>query len=134
MRTIIIYCKKCNKRITDELVEMNRSEITFPDFVDAIPVGRFTIFKDGDILNLLVNKNQPLLKDHTDLNRFTGCCGSSGIYGMNKVCANNHEVATEFSDCYTSYYTSISLKNTIVKIVNKDGSIEEANYKFYTIK
>lgn len=134
MKTIIIYCKKCNKRITDELVEMNRCKITFPDFTDAIPEGRFTIFKDGEILNLLVNKNQPLLKDHTDSRRFSGCCGSSGMDGMNKVCANNHEVATEFSDCYTSYYTSISLKNTIIKIVNKDGSIQEANYKFYTIK
>lgn len=134
MKTIIIYCKKCNKRITDVLVEMDRSEFTFPDFADAIPVGRFTIFKDGDILNLLVNKNQPLLKDHTDSRRFSGCCGSDGLNGMNKTCFNNHEVATEFSDCYTSYYTSISLKNTIVKIVNKDGSIEEANYKFYTIK
>lgn len=134
MNTIIIYCKKCNKRITDELVEMDRSEIIFPDFADAIPEGRFTIFKDADFLNLLVNKNQPFLKDHTDTNRFSGCCGSSGIYGMNKVCINNHEVATEFSDCYTSYYLSVSLKNTIIKIVNTDGSIQQADYKFYTIK
>ncbi|MDI9312362.1 MAG: hypothetical protein QM535_19285 [Limnohabitans sp.] len=134
MRTIIIYCKKCNKRITDELVEIDKSEITFPDFTDAIPEGRFTIFKERDILSLLVNKNQPLLKDHTDSHRFTGCCGSSGIYGMNKVCANTHEVATEISDCCTSHYLSVSLKNTIVKIVNEDGSIQQADYKFYAIK
>lgn len=130
MKTIIIYCKKCNKRITEELVEMDKSKISFPDFADAIPEGRFTIFKDENIQNILVNKNQPLLKDHTDSHRFSGCCGSDGLNGMNKTCFNNHEVATEFSDCYTSYYTSISLKNAIVKIVNKDVALKKLIINF----
>lgn len=134
MRTIIIYCKKCNQRLTDQLTEIDISKIYFPDFAEAIPEGKFAFYKEGNILSLLINRNQSLLQNHKDLNRFQGCCGSSGIYGMNKVCINNHEVATEFSDCYTSYYLSVSLKNTIVKIVNEDGSIQQADYKFYTIK
>lgn len=134
MRTIIIYCKKCNQRLTEQLTEIEESKIHFPDFAEAIPEGRFTFYKEGNILSLLINRNQPLLKDHKDSNRFQGCCGSSGIYGMNKVCINSHEVATEISDCCTSHYISISLKNTIIKIVNTDGSIQQADYKFYTIK
>ena len=120
--------------MTEKLIEIEQSKIYFPDEAEAIPEGRFVFFNDGTILNLFVNRNQPLLENHKDLSRFSGCCGSDGCNGMNKVCINNHEVATEFSDCYTSYYLSISLKNTIVKIINQDGSFEIANYKFCTLK
>ncbi|WP_157469362.1 hypothetical protein [Gemmata sp. SH-PL17] len=38
---------------------------------------------------------------HPDGRRVSGCCGLSGIDGVNTLCANGHEVATESSDCWT---------------------------------
>lgn len=38
---------------------------------------------------------------HDDPRRVSGCCGPSGIDGVNTLCANGHEVATESSDCWT---------------------------------
>lgn len=119
MKAIIIYCKKCKQRLTGKLIEIELKKIYFPDFAEAIPEGRFVYFKEGNAVNLYINRNQPLLKNHKDTRRFIGCCGSSGMDGMNKVCINNHEVATEFSDCYTSYYTSVSLENTIIEIIKE---------------
>ena len=86
------------------------------------------------MLSILINRNQELLKNHLDSYRFQGCCGSDGLNGYNKLCLNNHEVATEFSDCYTSYYIAISLKNTIVKSINDKGIFEEMKFKNVTLK
>ena len=134
MRTIKIYCRKCKIRLTEELLEMEEDKITFPDCEEAIPEGRFVFQKYNSVLSILINRNQELLKNHLDSYRFQGCCGSDGLNGYNKLCLNNHEVATEFSDCYTSYYIEISLKNTIVKRINDKGIFEEMKFKNVTLK
>ncbi len=41
---------------------------------------------------------------HDDGRLVSGCCGLSGIDGVNTLCANGHEVATESSDCWTGPY------------------------------
>lgn len=134
MEKIKIYCKKCNVRLTDELLEIGQDEIHFPVEEEAIPEGRFVFFKHNSVLSILINSNQELLKNHADSSRFYGCCGSDGTNGYNKVCVNNHEVATEFSDCYTSCYIEISLKNTIVKQINDIGEFEVMKFKYFTLK
>ncbi|BCY29347.1 hypothetical protein [Flavobacterium okayamense] len=134
MKTIRIYCRKCKIRLTEDLLEIPQDKIYFPDEAEAIPEGKFVFFKNNSMLSILVNRKQSLLKDHADSSRFYGCCGSDGSYGYNKVCSNNHEVATEFSDCYTSYYIEISLKNTIVKQINDKGIFEEMKFKYFTLK
>ena len=134
MRTIKIYCRKCKIRLTEELLEMEEEKITFPDCEEAIPEGRFVFQTDSQVLSILINRNQELLKNHLNPYRVHGCCGSDGTNGYNKLCLNNHEVATEFSDCYTSYYIEISLKNTIVKSINDKGIFEEMKFKYVTLK
>jgi hypothetical protein len=134
MKTIKIFCRKCNVLLTDELIEIEQDKICFPDEEEAVPEGRFVFFKQNSTLSILVNRKQELLNNHSDSYRFYGCCGSSGSNGYNKVCSNNHEVATEFSDCYTSYYIEFSLKNTIVKYINDKGKFEEMKFKHFTLK
>lgn len=134
MKTIKIFCRKCNVLLTDELIEIEQDKICFPDEEEAVPEGRFVFFKQNSTLSILVNRKQELLNNHSDSFRFYGCCGSDGSNGCNKVCSNNHEVATEFSDCYTSYYIEFSLKNTIVKYINDKGKFEEMKFKHFTLK
>jgi hypothetical protein len=134
MKTIKIYCRTCKIKLTEELLEISENEIYFPDNAEAVPEGRFVLFNNNSVLSILVNRKQDLLKNHSDSYRFHGCCGSDGLNGYNKVCSNNHEVATEFSDCYTSYYIEFSLKNTLVKCINDNGIFEEMKFKNFTLK
>lgn len=55
------------------------------------------------------------MKNHPETRRFQGCCGSSGAGGLNKVCANGHEVATEFSDCYMPHYIVFDRESVVIK-------------------
>jgi hypothetical protein len=43
------------------------------------------------------------LRDHPGGGRFIGCCGPSGMYGMNQVCGCGAEVATLVADCLMQY-------------------------------
>jgi hypothetical protein len=54
------------------------------------PAGHFVIHP-GDLINAGY---------HPDLRRSQGCCGPSGCYGMNRLCSEGHEVATECTDCW----------------------------------
>src|SRR5262249_40013798 len=40
---------------------------------------------------------------HPDPRRRNGCCGMDGCDGMNLVCPEGHEVATERSDCWMAH-------------------------------
>jgi hypothetical protein len=52
---------------------------------------------------------------HDDPRRMSGCCGPSGIDGVNMLCVNGHEVATESSDCWTGpYYVELEPYKFIV--------------------
>jgi hypothetical protein len=55
------------------------------------------------------------LKDHSDTSKFQGCCGSAPSNGWNKVCLNNHEVASEVSDCCVTHYIEFNLDKVIIK-------------------
>ena len=134
MKTISIYCKKCNERLTEELSEVSYEEIDFPEKEEAIPEGKFVFNKNNSTLSILTSRNQKLVNDHTDVHRFYGCCGSDGSNGLNKTCINKHEVATEFSDCYTSYYIEFSLKHVIVKFKTNANHLNEMNFKNYVFK
>jgi hypothetical protein len=40
---------------------------------------------------------------HPEWRRHQGCCGRAGCDGMNRVCSEGHEVATECSDCWMAH-------------------------------
>ena len=67
---------------------------------ERAPIGNFAV-ENG---NIVANSDNIInTKHHSDPDRLRGCCGLSGFDGMNVVCFNDHEVATEQSDCVSSH-------------------------------
>jgi hypothetical protein len=124
MKTIKLYCKVCNVKLTDQLEQVHESALVFNDGEAAIAKDKFSVHTENGSKELIVAIDPYFLKDHKDLGRFTGCCGSSGSDGMNKICVNDQEVATEVSDCYTPHYIGFNLKKVIIKEVTDDYNLK----------
>ncbi len=122
-----MYCKKCNLKLTDELYEVHKSALRFDDGTDMIEKNKYSVITNecNKQKELVIAVDDYYFKNHEDSRRFTGCCGSSGMDGMNKVCTNGHEVATEFSDCYMSHYISVNMENVLIKEVSNTYEIKE---------
>ncbi len=130
MRTIKIYCKECETELTPELVEILESDLCWNGKQDIIPKTNFSIFinRKSYKKTIMVAIDNYNLDDHPDIIRFQGCCGSSGMDGLNKLCMNGHEVATEFSDCWTGDYIEFEINNVILKEKIDDVAYKE--FKF----
>jgi len=124
MKTIKLYCKVCNVKLTDHLEEIHESALVFNDGEAAIAKDKFSVHTENGNKEIVVAIDSYFLENHKDTLRFTGCCGSSGSDGMNKTCANGHEVATEVSDCYTPHYIGFNLKKVIIKEVTDDYNLK----------
>jgi hypothetical protein len=124
MKTIRIYCKICKSKLTDELFEVNSNSLKLYDNVDAIEKNKFSILTENNNKELVVAIETYYLKNHRFISRFSGCCGSSGLDGMNKTCENGHEVATEISDCWTPHYIIFNLDKIVVKEVIDDYKVK----------
>ncbi|MGE7024575.1 hypothetical protein, partial [Solibacillus cecembensis] len=72
----------------------------------------YEILKGSIIINIkdLINSNR-----HSDRSRLNGCCGLDGCDGMNGVCLHNHEIGTEFSDCWTLH--CVILNPELVRVI-----------------
>lgn len=128
MKTIKIYCKECNVILTDELNEVEESTLKEDEGISAIEENKFCFINvDDKSLEIVVAINDYNLKNHKDRNRFVGCCGSSGLDGLNKTCVNGHEVATEFSDCYMPHYISFIIDKIIIKEKKDDYNYVKIN-------
>ncbi|HEU4471568.1 MAG TPA: hypothetical protein VFR58_10820, partial [Flavisolibacter sp.] len=80
-------------------------ELSEQDKDDYLPRGYFMFDDDeyftGSKGKLIINKFDLInCKDHPDQNRLNGCYVLAGLDGINKVCCNGHEIATEKSDCW----------------------------------
>lgn len=115
MRTIKIYCKICGIAVTEPLLEINQNSLRMEDATDALQKGQFAVTTFNDAAELMICIEEGYLKNHPDPVKFQGCCGSSGIDGLNKLCNNGHEVATEFSDCYMPHYVQFDLDSIMIK-------------------
>jgi len=120
MRAIKIYCKECEIELTSELIEISEKDLCWEDSKDIMPKNSFSILvnKQTNNKSLLVGLYDYNLKDHPDKTRFYGCCGSDGSHGLNKLCLNDHEVATEVSDCWTGCYIEFDINKVTVKDEN----------------
>lgn len=109
-----LICKACNLEISEPLSELkDLNLINKNDGQDYIPRGfyliqeetAYEIIKGSIIINIkdIINSNH-----HSDRSRLNGCCGLDGLDGMNGVCLNNHEIGTEFSDCWTFHYVILN--------------------------
>ncbi|AHN22380.1 hypothetical protein FCT18_08040 [Lysinibacillus sphaericus] len=101
-----VLCKACKLEISESLIELkDLNLINKNDGQDYIPRGfyliqqetAYDIVKGSIIINIkdLINS-----KRHSNRSRLNGCCGLDGCDGMNRVCLHNHEIATEYSDCW----------------------------------
>lgn len=115
MKTIKIYCRACNLALTEPLTEVQEITLRMEDATDVLQAGQFSILNYSDQNHLIISLDEGDLKDHTDKVRFQGCCGSGGLDGLNKLCKNGHEVATEFSDCYMPHFIDFDLEKVIIK-------------------
>jgi len=72
----------------------------------------YEIFKGSIIINSkdLINSNH-----HSDSSRLNGCCGLDGCVGMNRVCLQDHEIGTEYSDCWR--FHKVVLNPELVQLI-----------------
>lgn len=116
MKTIKLYCKTCGAPLTGALQEKKSNNVRVGDGENALEKGSFCMMLwENNKEELIVSIKENILKDHHEQRRFQGCCGSDGGSGLNKLCANGHEVATEFSDCYMPHYIAIDIDRVTVK-------------------
>jgi hypothetical protein len=101
-----LHCRRCGVELTAELEKLKDPFVLCEDDgKDHIPQGYYCL-SDGEYYTgsdgqIIVNLRDVVnLKNHSDTARLNGCCGLDGCNGMNKLCKNGHEVATEKSDCW----------------------------------
>ncbi|PIF44375.1 hypothetical protein CLU96_1340 [Chryseobacterium sp. 52] len=115
MKNIQLLCKSCSIKLTEVLHVVSESKIKWEYEQDILGEKEAVISMHLDTMYILTNLDDEELINHPDCNRFSGCCGSSGSNGVNRLCKNGHEVATETSDCCTSLYLSFSSDHVIIK-------------------
>lgn len=104
-----LFCRKCAIPVSGILQELPQSiTLNETDGNDFISKGYYLV-SDGEYFTgsegkLIINKSDLInCKDHPDAGRLNGCCGLDGLDGVNKVCANGHEIGTEKSDCWMAH-------------------------------
>ncbi|WP_051878398.1 hypothetical protein [Chryseobacterium sp. FH1] len=116
MNNIRITCKSCNVELTDILTLVSESKIIWSEEGNILKSNECAFLEHNNKISLVTNLVDYYLLNHPDPTRFYGCCGSSGSE-MNKICKNGHEVAIEFSDCWTSHYLEFNLEKVKVEEV-----------------
>lgn len=114
MKNIQILCKSCTVELTGILTVVSESQLKWKWGYDILGEREAVVHLDYKN-SVLTNLDDEKLIDHSDFGRFSGCCGSSGSNGVNRLCKNGHEVATESSDCCTPIYLHFSLDHVIIK-------------------
>jgi hypothetical protein len=106
MAILKIRCNECDIDLTEHLQEIIREDqLNDSDGKDYIPRGYYFI-SDGDCYagsekKIIINKSDLInARNHSNPARLNGCCGLDGTHGLNKLCVNGHEIATEKSDCW----------------------------------
>lgn len=105
-----IQCSNCGRFLTGCLEPVPVDfDPDWPDCKNMIPRGHYWIAHDiqPERLNghCLINLDDRFgLGYHPEARRHSGCCGRDGCDGPNQVCECGAEVATEVSDCWTSYF------------------------------
>jgi len=127
MRTIRIYCKNCNSKLTDNLIEVEEKNVRDEENVDAISKNSFALINFNAKKQFIVALDGYHLVNHPDTNRFHGCCGSS-TFEFNKLCNNGHEVAKEISDCWLPHYIEFDLDKIIAKEIISDHEFKIINF------
>lgn len=106
------HCATCGLALTGVQPLTDPHLIAEVDAEPRVPKGYFfvenddclTQFANNFIVNLTDLRNT---RRHTDSNRLNGCCGLDGCDGRNLLCANEHEIGTEQSDCWLPHSAAL---------------------------
>lgn len=129
----IVKCKKCKTILTkpltnltvNEFIEFEKHNYDRKNFVQEGFL--YQAHKDLSSLCKIPQNNVVInLKDmqnylyYNDSIRLLGCCGINGNNGINIKCLNNHEVATESSDCIGLHLIHFEFRNIYLYSINQD--------------
>ena len=118
--TMKIYCKACGLPLTNDLQEYTGRSFGEADKQPFVQKGFYAI-SDGEYFtdtegSFIANVEDMVnIMDHYNKGRLNGCCGMDGTDGINKLCANGHEIATEKSDCWMPTAVIFEKEKTILK-------------------
>jgi hypothetical protein len=120
--------------LSAELEELHDpSALCEEDGKDHIPTG-FYCTSDGGYYTgsegkILANRRDVRnLTNHSDSSRLNGCCGFDGCDGMNKLCQNGHEVATEKSHCWMAHAVLFDSQRAQMKEVHPTSRMHATAY------
>ena len=105
-----LQCNKCGRFVTSVLEPVSNSfEPDWPDCANMIPRGHYWLAHSiaPESMNgqyVIHLEDRMNLSYHPDPLRHQGCCGRSSFGRPNQICLCGAEIATEISDCWTSYF------------------------------
>lgn len=135
MKKIKIYCKRCYISLSNELVEVNESELSFNDCSNLLPENSFIYWDNPEIVipnnvNLFTTENSVNLKNSKNINKHFGCCGFSNLEFLNQVCPNCYnKLAIIFSDCWWSHFIAFDISQIVVKDFSDLSAIKKINFQ-----
>ena len=112
---MIAKCKTCGIEVTKSLKELTNNQLlNNNDGQNFVPEGYYVksegVFMDQQESIILIHKEDLINSNyHSSERRLNGCCGYNGLDGMNRICLQNHEIGTEYSDCWMSHKIALSL-------------------------
>lgn len=123
---IIFRCLRCWEPVTRELRELEdfslvRGDAGRDDYnpLQAIPAGFFVAvgallaargveLRDSPLAShpngWIFNTSDLILHPEKSNPKDVGCCGFTGLYGLNAFCAKGHAFGTQVTDCCTVHF------------------------------
>jgi hypothetical protein len=111
-----VYCKICQLPLSQEVQWYEGQSFGTGDGMPYIQRGWYTMDTPDNEGCIVINIEDGVnLQLHTLQSRINGCCGLDGLDGLNQLCANGHEVATERSDCWMTHQLAFEKEKVLLR-------------------
>ncbi len=112
-----LYCKVCELELSNEIIPLpSDMEPVYKDKTDVLPQGFYYTSDERpieDSKGWIYTHLKDIINAKYHPEKSSGCCGMDGLDGMNLLCLNGHEFATEVSDCWTPHFVKIEPEKVI---------------------
>jgi len=118
---VTVRCRECGVTLSVLLERLgDGASLDEGDKRPHVPRGRIALsdgsFFTGTECQLMMHLDDAInTKHHADKRRLNGCCGLDGCDGLNTLCSNGHEVATEKSDCWMPHALLLDASRVVVE-------------------
>jgi hypothetical protein len=108
-RDVVLRCLACGAALTPALAPWRGQPLTLLDGQDALPRGFYwqsppgTEFWQGAGPDQIVVNRHDLVGLTPSGKNNQGCCGPSGMDGLNLLCPCGRPIATDVADCWTPH-------------------------------